>query len=198
MTELTLLATRGIVLVGVALPFAAACASVVRASYFDEPARSDTLLALYRLVAFAGAVVGSLALGEAQGDAAAALFAVAFCAGSLAVGAVLGRTWRAAEAAEARAVEKLRALVERYRASESSPQTRCVRAARGYGLARREEDMLLLIVEGRTQPEIARELYVSRDTVKTHVRNLYRKMGVSGKAELVEAMSAAEPARRLG
>ena len=58
--------------------------------------------------------------------------------------------------------------------------------------------MLLLIVEGRTQPEIARELYVSRDTVKTHVRNLYRKMGVSGKAELVEAMSAAEPARRLG
>ena len=88
--------------------------------------------------------------------------------------------------------------MERYRESESSPQTRCVRAARAYGLTRREEDMLLLIVEGRTQPEIARALYVSRDTVKTHVRNLYRKMGVSGKAELVEAMSAAEPARRLG
>ena len=198
MGEFTALAATAAVLVGAALPFAAACASVVRACYFDAPARSDAFLALYRLSAFAAIVVGCCALSELRGDAAAALFAVAFCAGSLAVGAVLGRTWRAAEAAEARAVEKLRALVERYRESESSPQTRCARAARAYGLTRREEDMLLLIVEGRTQPEIARELYVSRDTVKTHVRNLYRKTGVSGKAELLEAMAAAEPAGRVG
>jgi LuxR family transcriptional regulator, maltose regulon positive regulatory protein len=36
-----------------------------------------------------------------------------------------------------------------------------------------------------TAPEIARELYVSRYTVKTHVRNVYAKLGVHGRAEAV-------------
>ena len=36
-----------------------------------------------------------------------------------------------------------------------------------------------------TAPEIARELYVSRYTVKTHVRNVYAKLGAHGRAEAV-------------
>ena len=198
MGEFTALAATAAVLVGAALPFAAACASVVRACYFDAPARSDALLALYRLSAFAAIVIGCCALSELRGDAAAALFAVASCAGSFAAGAALGRSWRAAEAAEARAVAELRGLVERYRERDASPEARCARAARAHGLTRREEEVLRLVAQGRTQPEIARELCLSRDTVKTHVRNLYRKMGVSGKAELAEAMAAAEPAGRVG
>jgi LuxR family maltose regulon positive regulatory protein len=36
-----------------------------------------------------------------------------------------------------------------------------------------------------TAPEIARELYVSRNTVKTHMRNLYAKLGIHRRAEAV-------------
>jgi LuxR family transcriptional regulator, maltose regulon positive regulatory protein len=37
-----------------------------------------------------------------------------------------------------------------------------------------------------TTPEIAAELYVSHNTVKTHVRNLYIKLGTHRRAEAVE------------
>ena len=45
-----------------------------------------------------------------------------------------------------------------------------------------------LLLKGCTRSEIARELFVSGDTVKTHIRNLYRKTGVTGKDELVQAI----------
>jgi LuxR family transcriptional regulator, maltose regulon positive regulatory protein len=39
-------------------------------------------------------------------------------------------------------------------------------------------------------PEIAHELFVSRNTVKTHMRNLYAKLGTHGRAETVERARA--------
>lgn len=71
-----------------------------------------------------------------------------------------------------------------------SLEARCARAARTYDLTRREEEILALLLQGRTRSEIARELFVSGDTVKTHIRNLYRKTGVAGKDQLVEALGA--------
>ena len=41
-----------------------------------------------------------------------------------------------------------------------------------------------------TAPEIASELYVSRNTVKTHMRNLYTKLGTHRRAEAVERVRA--------
>ncbi|PJI52765.1 hypothetical protein CTI14_37570 [Methylobacterium radiotolerans] len=40
----------------------------------------------------------------------------------------------------------------------------------------------------RTLPEIAQELRVSVNTVKTHQRAIYRKLGVSSRREAVHAM----------
>lgn len=60
----------------------------------------------------------------------------------------------------------------------------CAKAARTYDLTRREEDVLRLLVEGRTAPQVAEELVVSPNTVKTHVRNLYRKLGINRRADL--------------
>ncbi len=46
--------------------------------------------------------------------------------------------------------------------------------------------MLRYLPTNLTGPEIAGELYVSRNTVKTHVRNLYTKLGTHRRAEAVE------------
>ena len=45
--------------------------------------------------------------------------------------------------------------------------------------------MLRYLPTNLTGPEIAGELYVSVNTVKTHVRNLYAKLGAHRRAEAV-------------
>ena len=45
--------------------------------------------------------------------------------------------------------------------------------------------MLRYLPTNLTAPEIASELYVSRNTVKTHMRNLYAKLGTHRRAEAV-------------
>jgi two-component system nitrate/nitrite response regulator NarL len=56
-------------------------------------------------------------------------------------------------------------------------------------LSPREREVLELIAEGRSAPAIAEELHVSPATVKTHLKTLYEKLGVSDRAAAVaEAM----------
>lgn len=179
-----------IILVAVGLTFCAACYAIARVAYFDEHSRADLLLAFYRVVVFAGAVVGCLAFTEAYGNVSSAAFAAILCGCSMAVGTLLRKAWDQTEDVERQRMDELRSLVERYRTAEDSLESRCARAARTYELTRREEEVLALLLRGCTRSEIARELYVSGDTVKTHIRNLYHKTGVTGKDELVEAMGA--------
>ena len=54
-----------------------------------------------------------------------------------------------------------------------------------HGLSSRERDVLRLVLEGRTNSEIAGELFVSEATVKFHVRNLLRKTGCKNRREVV-------------
>lgn len=58
-------------------------------------------------------------------------------------------------------------------------------------LTKREQDILLLIRLGKTNAEIARDLELSINTVKTHAKNLFRKLGVRNRTEasLWEAVS---------
>lgn len=52
-------------------------------------------------------------------------------------------------------------------------------------LSKRERTVLLLMGEGRSNAEIATELYVSVNTVKTYVRTSYRKIGVVRRSQAV-------------
>ncbi|BCJ60258.1 helix-turn-helix transcriptional regulator [Micromonospora endophytica] len=55
------------------------------------------------------------------------------------------------------------------------------------GLTERELQVLLGMAEGKSNAEIGRELYVSEDTVKTHARRLFRKLGARDRAHAVAA-----------
>lgn len=50
------------------------------------------------------------------------------------------------------------------------------------GLTQRESEVLELIVSGHSNKGVASKLVVSEDTVKTHIRGLYRKLGVSDRS----------------
>jgi DNA-binding NarL/FixJ family response regulator len=53
------------------------------------------------------------------------------------------------------------------------------------GLTDREVEVLRLVAAGLAHNQIARELYVSVSTVKTHINHLFAKTGCSGRAGLV-------------
>ncbi|GLY23265.1 helix-turn-helix transcriptional regulator [Micromonospora sp. NBRC 101691] len=57
----------------------------------------------------------------------------------------------------------------------------------GIGLTERELQVLLGMAEGKSNAEIGRELFVSEDTVKTHARRLFRKLGARDRAHAVAA-----------
>jgi two-component system response regulator DesR len=59
-------------------------------------------------------------------------------------------------------------------------------------LTEREKEVLDLVAQGATNPEIARQLFLSPHTVKEHTSSLYRKLKVRNRAEAVQR------AQRLG
>lgn len=55
-------------------------------------------------------------------------------------------------------------------------------------LTEREQEVLQLILAGKSNKEIAAALFVTESTVKTHVRNIYSKYDISSRAELISTL----------
>ncbi len=53
-------------------------------------------------------------------------------------------------------------------------------------LTKRETEVLQLIAQGKTYSQISEELFISRETSKTHIKNIYSKLQVSKKSEAIE------------
>ncbi|GLZ78144.1 hypothetical protein Afil01_29510 [Actinorhabdospora filicis] len=53
------------------------------------------------------------------------------------------------------------------------------------GLSERELEVLAGLSQGHSNAQIAARLFISEDTVKTHTRRLYRKLGASDRAHAV-------------
>jgi DNA-binding CsgD family transcriptional regulator len=62
-----------------------------------------------------------------------------------------------------------------------------------------ERDVALLAASGKTNPQIAEQLFIARSTVKTHLSSVYRKLDVANRTELAlatGARSSGEPSAR--
>jgi len=57
--------------------------------------------------------------------------------------------------------------------------------SKDYGLSEREREILGSLVEGYTYKEIAARLFISIDTVRSHIRNIYEKLQVHSKSQAV-------------
>ena len=54
-----------------------------------------------------------------------------------------------------------------------------------YGITEREREIILKVVQGKSNADIAGELFVSIATVKTHLHNIYKKIGVNSRYDLL-------------
>jgi DNA-binding NarL/FixJ family response regulator len=54
-----------------------------------------------------------------------------------------------------------------------------------FGLSPREQDVLTLLATGKSNPEIARVLFIGSGTVKTHVSNILAKLDAASRTEAI-------------
>jgi DNA-binding CsgD family transcriptional regulator len=59
---------------------------------------------------------------------------------------------------------------------------------KGRGLTSREAEVLRLLAHGRTNAQIAHELFVSVATVRKHLEHIYSKLGVTSRAEAIASL----------
>lgn len=60
---------------------------------------------------------------------------------------------------------------------------------KNYKLTDREMEIVELLLQGKTYKVIAGQLYVSENTVKTHIKNIYSKLNIKSKIELLKLVS---------
>jgi DNA-binding CsgD family transcriptional regulator len=109
-------------------------------------------------------------------------------------GAALRRANRRADARTA--LEDSLALAERLGAGGVAATARVELAAAGgrprdpdgIALTASERRVAELAAEGRSNPEIAQALFVTRKTVETHLGHVYRKLDIAGRAELAAVL----------
>ncbi len=177
---------------GVALPMAAAMARLAAAALAldtDQPTSA------------AEQAIGAAVVLEEAGDIFDAAMARSLAGRALAQAGEQDRAVaeleRAAEAFDSFGSVRYRAKAERelrklgqhiHRPTRRGPDNGDAMAT----LTARELEVARLVVERKTNPEIARELFVSLKTVESHLRNIFRKLGVASRVELARAVEQSD------
>jgi DNA-binding NarL/FixJ family response regulator len=66
---------------------------------------------------------------------------------------------------------------------EGVAEAPATRPAEPFGLTPREREVLTLLADSRTNPQIAQAMFISAKTVGTHVSNILAKLGVASRGE---------------
>lgn len=62
----------------------------------------------------------------------------------------------------------------------------CLEMQRRYGLSDREAEVAALLAKGRSRPYIRERLFISTNTVATHIKHIYQKLDIHSKEELID------------
>ena len=77
----------------------------------------------------------------------------------------------------------------------ASPSSDGSNGHREWGLTARENEVLTLLTEGASNAQIAQALFVSVETVRSHVKQVYRKLGVHTRSQATSlVLRGAQPA----
>ena len=87
--------------------------------------------------------------------------------------------------------ERDRRLLSLLRPHLARVRARWERPVRVDGLTERERDVLALVAEGFTNREVARRLFISPATVRTHLEHVYEKLGVRTRTAAVRVFIGA-------
>ena len=60
----------------------------------------------------------------------------------------------------------------------------CEVVAQDFGLTQRELEIMYSLIEGKSRKEIAEDLYITSNTIKTHLHNLYGKLDIHSESDL--------------
>ncbi|MCX7820318.1 MAG: response regulator transcription factor [Brevinematales bacterium] len=59
---------------------------------------------------------------------------------------------------------------------------------KNYKIGKRETEIINMIIQGLDNKEIADKLFISESTVRNHISNIYRKLNVSNRIELLKTI----------
>ncbi len=79
-------------------------------------------------------------------------------------------------------IDELKETIELYKKNSSTEYIK--KKQDSYNLTKREKEIISLLVNGKTSKEIANELFISKNTVDTHRRNILEKTGLRSTVEL--------------
>jgi len=66
-----------------------------------------------------------------------------------------------------------------------------------HAVSPREQEIISRVIEGKSNREIGEVLFISANTVKPHIRNIYKKLGVSNRVQLVHAIKVNRPEKQV-
>ncbi len=81
-------------------------------------------------------------------------------------------------------------------ASADPIPTACADLVRRYVLSGREGEVLELLARGNTRASIAEKLCISENTVRVHVKNIYAKLHIHSKQQLIDMVEGNNPGIR--
>jgi DNA-binding CsgD family transcriptional regulator len=78
------------------------------------------------------------------------------------------------------------------RLSSTDEGVRLDSLVREYNISKREREIMELILEGKSNKEIEGQLFISFNTVKNHIYNLYQKLGVNSRTQLMHLVMTSD------
>jgi len=87
---------------------------------------------------------------------------------------ILASVKEAVEGGGPMSVNVARMVIRSFRRNQESP------------LSKRETQILELVGDGKNRSQIAKELFIDLETVRTHIKNIYSKLNVNSKADAIK------------